>query len=454
MIIDFIKKIFNKNKIERHQKNMEKEIVKKIREYKTTKKYNNMLNGVKYYSGEHDILKRERTVIGINGQLEVVKNLPNNRIVDNQYRKMVIQKVNYIVGKPITIHSDNENYVEELTKILNKKFNKTLKELTIDTLNCGIGWLFLGYDDEGEFFIKNIKATEILPEYYEEDKLKNIIRFYDDKVEYYDKTGVYFYEVEDEKLKLIKKEPYILLDNDEYSWNDLPFVCFKYNREEMPLINNVKSLQDGLNIIESNFQNQMEEDQRNTILVLVNYDGERLNEFRKNLATYGAVKVRSDNGGQGDVRTLQIEVNPENYKVILDLFKKAIIENAMGFDAKSDKLNTAPNQLNIMSMYSDIDLDTNNLETEYQASFEKLIYYINNHLYNTGAGDFENEDYEIIFNRDILINESEAIDNVIKSQGILSRETLIAQHPWIDNVYDELERLKNDLNNFVGIDEE
>ena len=453
MIIDFIKKIFNKNKIERHQKNMEKEIVKKIREYKTTKKYNNMLNGVKYYSGEHDILKRERTVIGINGQLEVVKNLPNNRIVDNQYRKMVIQKVNYIVGKPITIHSDNENYVEELTKILNKKFNKTLKELTIDTLNCGIGWLFLGYNDEGEFFIKNIKATEILPE-YEEDKLKNIIRFYDDKVEYYDKTGVYFYEVEDEKLKLIKKEPYILLDNDEYSWNDLPFISFKYNREEMPLINNVKSLQDGLNIIESNFQNQMEEDQRNTILVLVNYDGERLNEFRKNLAVYGAVKVRSDNGGQGDVRTLQIEVNPENYIVILDLFKKAIIENAMGFDAKSDKLNTAPNQLNIMSMYSDIDLDTNNLETEYQASFEKLIYYINNHLYNTGAGDFENEDYEIIFNRDILINESEAIDNVIKSQGILSRETLIAQHPWIDNVYDELERLKNDLNNFVGIDEE
>lgn len=454
MIIDFIKKIFNKNKIERNQKNMEKEIVKKIREYKTTKKYNNMLNGVKYYSGEHDILKRERTVIGINGQLEVVKNLPNNRIVDNQYRKMVIQKVNYIVGKPITIHSDNENYVEELTKILNKKFNKTLKELTIDTLNCGIGWLFLGYDDEGEFFIKNIKATEILPEYYEEDKLKNIIRFYDDKVEYYDKTGVYFYEVEDEKLKLIKKEPYILLDNDEYSWNDLPFVCFKYNREEMPLINNVKSLQDGLNIIESNFQNQMEEDQRNTILVLINYDGERLNEFRKNLATYGAVKVRSDNGGQGDVRTLQIEVNPENYKVILDLFKKAIIENAMGFDAKSDKLNTAPNQLNIMSMYSDIDLDTNNIETEYQSSFEKLIYYINNHLYNTGVGDFEKEDYEIIFNRDVLINESEAIDNVVKSQGILSRETLIAQHPWIDNVYDELERLKNDLNNYIGIDEE
>ena len=206
------------------------------------------------------------------------------------------------------------------------------------------------------------------------------------------------------------------------------------------MIKMVKSLQDGLNLIESNFQNQMEEDTRNTILVLVNYDGENLGEFRKNLATYGAVKVRTVDGAGGDVRTLQVEVNSDNYKAIIELFKKAIIENAMGYDAKDDRMSGNPNQMNIQSMYSDIDLDANGMETEYQASFEELLWFINCHLFN--VGDYEQEDVEIIFNRDMMLNEGEVIDNISKSVGIISDETLVAQHPWVDDVQAELDRLE------------
>ena len=186
----------------------------------------------------------------------------------------------------------------------------------------------------------------------------------------------------------------------------------------------------------------MEEDARNTILVLVNYDGENLGEFRKNLATYGAVKVRTVDGAGGDVRTLQVEVNADNYKAIIELFKKAIIENAMGYDAKDDRMSGNPNQMNIQSMYSDIDLDMNGMELEYQAALEELLWFINMHLYNTGVGDYENEEVEIIFNRDMMLNEGEAIDNVAKSVGIISDETLIANHPWVTNVDNELERIQ------------
>ena len=69
-----------------------------------------------------------------------------------------------------------------------------------------------------------------------------------------------------------------------YNWEKIPLIPFKYNDKEIPLIKMVKSLQDGLNLITSNFQNVMEEDTRNTILVLVNYDGEKLGDFRRNLA--------------------------------------------------------------------------------------------------------------------------------------------------------------------------
>lgn len=434
-------------------------IVKEINDFMTSMKRIQMLDGERYFDGRHDILSRQRTVIGQNGDLEVVQNLPNNRIVDNQYKKMVVQKSNYLLGQPFTVRSTNEAYEKVLKQFLNKKFMRTLKAVGEDALNCGIGWLFPMYDDKGQFVFKRFKPWEIIPGWKdaEHTELEYFIRIYEvvgyvgntkkilHKVEVYDEGGVSYFELTDGGNLLPDGDdhvPYFSIEDQGFNWTKIPLIPFKYNNKEIPLIRMVKSLQDGLNLIESNFQNQMEEDTRNTILVLVNYDGENLGDFRRNLATYGAVKVRTVDGAGGDVRTLQVEVNSENYKTIIELFKKAIIENAMGYDAKDDRMSGNPNQMNIQSMYSDIDLDANGMETEFQASFEELLWFINCHLFNIGMGDFEGEDVEIIFNRDMMLNEGEVIENITKSNGILSDETLIANHPWVDDVQAELDRLE------------
>ena len=132
----------------------------------------------------------------------------------------------------------------------------------------------------------------------------------------------------------------------------------------------------------SDFENNMQEDARNTILILKNYDGENLGEFRRNLATFGAVKVRDDGG----VETLTVEINAENFNSILKLFKDKLIENARGYNAKDDRMGNNPNQMNIQSMYSDIDLDANGMETEFQAAFDDLLWFINQDFANTGRG--------------------------------------------------------------------
>ena len=113
----------------------------------------------------------------------------------------------------------------------------------------------------------------------------------------------------------------------------------------------------------------------------------------------------------------------------------------MGYDAKDDRLGGNANEMNIKSMYSDIELDANGMETEYQAAFEELIWFITCHISNTGGGDFENEPYELIFNRDILISESSAIADCRNSMGVISNETIVANHPWVDDVQGELDRL-------------
>jgi hypothetical protein len=67
---------------------------REIDKWKKSSKRKLMITGERYYEGEHDILKRKRTVIGQDGILQEVDNLPNNKIVDNQYAKMVDQKAN------------------------------------------------------------------------------------------------------------------------------------------------------------------------------------------------------------------------------------------------------------------------------------------------------------------------------------------------------------------------
>ncbi len=433
-------------------------VVQEIHRFWRSKRCRDMMDGDLYYRGRHAILHKQRTAIGENGELITLDNLPNSRIVDNQFRKLVDQKANYLVGQPFVIRSEDQTFVDALRPyLLTKKFARLIKAVTRDALCCGIGWLFPYYDENGALAFRRLRPYEVIPLWADEEhtRLDAAIRVYDmteyvgltekivHRVEVYDDTGIHYFTLSGGSLTPVEpfSAPYIMAGEQPYNWERIPLIAFKYNADETPLLTRCRSMQDGLNAIESQWQDQMQEDPRNTIMVLVNYDGENLGEFRRNLATYGAVKVRSDSSGGGDVRTLQIEVNAENYQTLVAQFKKAIIENCMGYDAKDDRLGGNANEMNIKSMYSDIELDANGMETEYQAAFEELIWFITCHISNTGGGDFENEPYELIFNRDILISESSAIADCRNSMGVISNETIVANHPWVDDVQGELDRL-------------
>lgn len=53
-------------------------------------------------------------------------------------------------------------------------------------------------------------------------------------------------------------------------------------------------------------------------------------------------------------------------------------------------------------------------------------------------------DVEFIFNRDLPLNQANAINNCKNSIGVISKETVIANHPWTQNTADELKRIKEE----------
>ena len=71
-------------------------IAHEITKFRMSKKYQAMIDGVNYYDGIQDILNKQRTSIGENGKPIPIEGLANSKVTDNQYRKAVMQKVNYL----------------------------------------------------------------------------------------------------------------------------------------------------------------------------------------------------------------------------------------------------------------------------------------------------------------------------------------------------------------------
>ena len=233
------------------------------------------IKGQLYYEGEHDITRRKRTMIGEDGKPQVVENLPNNRIIDNQYGKLVNQKTNYLVGQPFVLEGDNDAYIELLKEVFNKRFMKTLKNAVKYSVNTGISWLYPYYDDEGKFAFRVFPGYEVLPFWRDSEHtiLDAAIRLYlvegyegrnpviIEKVEIYDKTGIHRFTYDGANLVPDVDTPEGVADTSHitavdqdgkimgFNWQRIPLIPIKYNEQEIPLIRKVKSLQDRKSVV-------------------------------------------------------------------------------------------------------------------------------------------------------------------------------------------------------------
>ncbi|MDU1348282.1 phage portal protein [uncultured Clostridium sp.] len=437
---------------------LEEIIQEEIKEWNSSQERQLMITGERYYKGDADILKRKRMAIGEGGELEEVKNLANNKLIHNFVRKLTDQKVGYLLSKPLSIQVKNKQYKKILDNVFNKSFMRLIKNLGKDAVNKGIAWAQIYYNEEGQLRFKRLPSEEIIPLWKDSEhtKLDALIRVYEiivyegktkktvQKVEYWDTKQVLRYVNYNGKLIPDVEAPedkghFSMVDDkgnkQSFTWSKVPFVYFKYNDEEQPLIKFVKSLVDDYDRNKSDNSNNLE-DLPNSIYVLKDYDGENLGEFRRNMSLYRAVKV----AGDGGVETRNLEIDTEAYKTHIEQTRRDIYEFGRGVDTQSDKFGNSPSGISLKFLYNDLDMDCNILETEFQASLEYLLWFVNQHLINTRQGDFTNENVEFIFNRDTLINETDSINNCKSSVGIISDDTIISNHPWATK--DELEKIK------------
>lgn len=427
----------------------EERLVKLIERFEESEALKLMLIAEDYYKNDNDIKDRKHTYYDDKGSAVEDTIISNTKLSHPIFAKLVDQKVNYILSKEITVQSSSKNkaYEQLLNSYFDTSFDRKLKGVGTSAVLSAISWLQVYYDEEGKFSMKRLPSEEIIPIWDDGDhiKLRGVMRLYleneDDEektLELYTKEGVEYYNYKDGKLTKLSSGGHLtVIQNGEVydaDFGRIPIIPFKYNSREVPLIKNVKTLIDDYDFITSDISNQLR-DNPHAIKIIKNYRAQDSSKFIENLKVKRVLFVEEG----GDVTNLQTIIDIIAAESHLTRLRADIYDAGQGVDAQQASMGNTSG-VAIRLRYSDLDMCCQSMANEFAAALEELVYFINMDSISKGTGDFTEEKVKFIFNTDVAINESETIDNCVKSQGLISDETIAANHPWTDNTDDEMKR--------------
>ncbi|MBN6091267.1 phage portal protein [Staphylococcus saprophyticus] len=427
--------IKNNNKPE----TLEEMIIRYIKAHQ--KKIPNFEIGQKYYDQEPDII-REPPSRDATGQVDPLK--PDERLITNFHANLVDQKVSYLVGKPIEFKYTDNNVIEQINLALGSRFDDKLHSVLTGASNKGIEWIHPYIDEEGELKFFRVPAEQAVPIWKdrEHEKLEAFIRFYkidnDMKVEYWDETFINYYIYDNGSL--IRDYSRNLKSQETHfstgSWGRIPFIPFKNNDAERSDLFMYKTQIDAYNRRLSDTANMFKESNE-LIYVLTNYDDTDLSEFKRNMRHYGAIKVSNVDGG---VDTIEIKVPVENTEKYLKMLYENIMLFGQAVDFSSDKFGSAPSGVALEFLYTNLNLKADKLARKTKVAIQELLWYVIEH-HNLKVN---HKEIDISFNYNKVANTELQVQMAQSSMGVVSHETVIENHPFVEDLEAELERIQNE----------
>jgi len=420
-----------------------------------------MIKGNNYYLNQNDI-KDRKLYYYKDGVKYEDETKANYRIPHNWHKLLVDQKVNYLLGKPPVIKADDEQYTQRLNEILDEDFDDILQELGKNASNKGVEYLHPYIDEEGEFRFTIIPAEQIIPIYDTslQKKLIAAIRYYIVEVNGQERIRAEWWTEKDVTYYIQNETGAFELDDTEeenpashfyyndigYGWGKVPFIPFRNNEEEKSDLTFIKELIDIYDIINSDIANDLDEIQK-LIYILKGYEGTDLGEFMNNLRYYKAIKVAEDGG----VDTKQAEIPIQAIDSYLNRLEENIFLFGQGVNVKTNKFGNSPSGIALKFLYMLLDLKANQMERKFRKSLKEFVWFVTEYI---NIKDKKNYDYKTVsftFTRTMLVNDLEIAQIAQISKGIVSDETIVANHPWVEDAQKELERLQEQ--NAINLDD-
>lgn len=426
-----------------------------IKEFMMSNTRKSMLTGESYYRNYTDIQKKRR--IMSDGTELLFRR--NTKLEHAFYRKIVDQISGYLMTKQPSIMptEENANYSEDVNSVLNRHFWKTFTRAGRCAINQAITWLQPFIDLEGNLKFTYIPGYEVIPLWQDaaHTELDAIIRTYDvivyegtkkntvTKAEYWTTEGVEYYVIQGEavvndvEMETQRGNAHFYIGEQGYNWTRIPFIAVKYNDIEQPLIDVLKS-----NIDSYNWQASVHADLLADIpasLVAIKGYGGDPDRVLHDVFQSRIAMLHHD----GDIKIIQAEPETESVETMLTRIRRDIFSFGAGVDGQDEGSNNRSGEA-MQHKQSDLDTICNNFEIELQESLQGVLWFVNQYLKMSGEGDYTDLEVTIVFNRDIVTQESEVIKDCMNSIGIVSKRTIVANHPWVEDADEELKAMEEE----------
>lgn len=425
-----------------------------------------MAEGEDYYYNRNDILDR-RQYYYKNGNKVEDETKANNKIPHGWMKLLVDQKVAYLVGRPpiLQAEEDQKEYEDRLNLLLSEEWHDNLTELATNSSNKGTEWLHTYINQEGYFKFLIIPAEEIIPIYDTslQENLEAILRYYlidvngkdRIRVEWWTRDTVTYYIQNEEgdfildDTEEINPAPHYYYNDEGYGWSKVPFIEFPNNEKRVSDLNWIKPSVDSYDKNVSDLDNNLDEVQE-IITVLKGYESTDLSEFKENLRYYKAIKVSGEDGSRVDKLELQIPIQAR--KEMLDRLEENIFLFGQGVNMKTDRFGSSPSGVSLKFLYSALDLKASIMERKFRKSIKRLLWFATEYINILDKKDYNSTDIQVTFRRTMITNDKEDVEIARDSKGTISDETIIANHPWVEDVSLEVERLENVRSAYYNLD--
>lgn len=374
---------------------------------------------------------------------------PNNKLSHNFAKYITDMATGYFMGKGVRyiIPDEQKEFNDFFYDILDEKYEKdSLYEIAKECSICGIAYELLYIDENSNLKTKYLDSNSVIPIFSTNvnEFLTSAIRLYEN-IDYFsdsDKEEFADYYTKSEIITFKKqRDTYVEIKRIKHNLSDVPMIIYLNNKELKGDFENVISLIDAYDKAQSDTSNDFEYFTDAYLAVIgasdiVDDDNEKIENMRNKRLWF----LPEGSNIQWLVKNIN-DAAVENYKNRLyqNLF---FLSQVPSLTDESFSMNSS----GVAIAYKLIGLENlaTTKENKFRASLKKKIKIIVNFINLKFNKNFTCHDVEIKFDRNVVQNLTEIIDNVVKLEGIVSIETLLSEIPFIKNVKDELDKIKEE----------
>ena len=372
---------------------------------------------------------------------------PNNKVVHPYAQYITDTLTGYFVGEPIT-YSSNED-IDNLKMIY--EYNDEQDENMSLAKDCSIygkAFEYVYIDKDGQVRFLVMDPRQIIPVYGTsiENELIAVIRFYPRRDLVFGVDDVIVEVYTEKEMRRYKSDESMAqlhyIDAQPHAFNSVPFVEYKNNDDSYGDFEGVISLIDAYDALVS----------------------DDLNDFEyfvdAYLALYGYTAEPEDIAKMKDQRVLLMDMDSKAEWLTKSGDSTGVETTKQRLERDIHKFSKTPdsNDTNFGANVSGVAmryklLGTENLgsikERKFKKGLQRRLELISHILNVLSRPSFDWLGVEITFSRNLPVNEDDVSTMIKNLNGIVSKQTLVAQLPFVDDPEQEMKQLNNELKSSI-----